>query len=107
MKTVEELEKEISALETKLEEAKKERAKKAEQPIDQRIAEALHAKFCRANHIDGCSWHYSHWNDPCAMRKNYLARAEALMSYIEFDIIIDTEDDDKFARSIEGLLKIL
>lgn len=23
-----------------------------------KLAEYLHDKFCRTNHIDGCSWHY-------------------------------------------------
>lgn len=107
MKTKRELEKEIYALQTRVKETKEELEKISEQPIDQRIAEALHNKLCHANHIDGCGWDYSNWNNPCYTRMSYLAKAEALMDYIEFNIVTSTEDDEKFASSIEGLLEIL
>jgi len=44
------------------------------------LAEILHGKQCHWNHTDGCSWHYSNWDNPCDTRKSYLEKAYKMLS---------------------------
>jgi hypothetical protein len=49
---------EIAELEAKLEKLKKEKAEFDSLPLNHRLADLLHAKFCFWNHTDGCGWYY-------------------------------------------------
>ena len=53
-----------------------------------KLAEYLHDKFCRTNHIDGCSWHYEinhsgkiDWS--CYAHGNYLTSAMELIKFFK------------------------
>jgi len=56
------------------------RPKKTEREYAIELATSLHSKQCRWNHTDGCSWHYSNWDNPCGPRKSYLEKAYKLLS---------------------------
>jgi hypothetical protein len=44
------------------------------------IAEFLHARQCRSNHIDQCDWHYYDWTNLGYARQEYLKKADKLLA---------------------------
>lgn len=53
----------------------------------QEIAELLHKKSCRWNHIDGCSWEYSNWNRPCSTRKEFYQKSIKILELHNFETV--------------------
>ena len=44
------------------------------------IAEELHTRLCYHNHTDGCGWLYASWDNISAEHRNYLAKANRLIT---------------------------
>ena len=45
----------------------------------QKLADVIHEKTCKSNHIDMCGYHYSNWDSPNWDRNQFLDRAEKAM----------------------------
>lgn len=56
------IEQEITNLEKQLSELKDKKAKFNGLPFKYKVADAMHKKFCTANHTDGCGWYYRSWD---------------------------------------------
>ena len=41
----------------------------------QKLADVIHDKTCKMNHIDVCGYHYSNWENPNWDKDQFLARA--------------------------------
>jgi len=50
-----------------------------------KIADILHSRMCRLNHIDQCGWDYASWQKPDGTREEYLKKALAILRQVEFD----------------------
>jgi hypothetical protein len=48
-----------------------------------KLAELLHNKGCRANHIDYCSWDYESWENPGYAKKQFLEKAINMLTEAE------------------------
>ena len=59
------------------------RPKKSNRENAIELAEYLHGKQCRWNHTDGCSWHYTTWDNPCSTRDSYLNKAYNMLAEVD------------------------
>lgn len=46
----------------------------------QKLADLIHDKFCRSNHIDQCGYEYDTWQSPSWTRLHYLDKANTILS---------------------------
>lgn len=53
-----------------------------------RLAELIHANYCRYNHTDGCSWGYERGNWANSVHQQYLDRAREALKATPFDTAI-------------------
>lgn len=101
MKTVKQRISEVEAAERALARAKADlevakRAELAKEPAKQ-LAVYLHAKLCRWNHTDGCSWHYFEkngqhdWSEHSHAR--YLQQAQSVISRLK---ALDISEDKAY-----------
>lgn len=51
-----------------------------------KLAELIHAKICRWNHTDGCSWGYESWENIGIARQRYLEKAESILVVVDYNI---------------------
>ena len=83
--TLSAIEAEISRHEAALAEAKAKLIKAQQESPESQLANELHARLCRWNHTDGCSWYYEFeddgethiWSRP--EHKKYLGKARAFI----------------------------
>ena len=75
----EDIKQQISKLETELAVARKYE-QQLESGSPTAIAELLHSKQCRWNHIDGCGWEYENWENPGHARQEYREKAVSLLA---------------------------
>lgn len=52
---------------------------------DKQLADTIHAKICRLNHTDVCGYLYENWNEPGYAKKEYLVKAQFILSEIDFN----------------------
>lgn len=76
---------EIEELEQKIQELKAEKARFQNMSDNQILAEALHSAQCHWNHTDGCGWYYESWENPGYSKKEYLEKANNMLSEIPFE----------------------
>ena len=50
-----------------------------------KLAELIHAKLCRWNHTDGCSWDYESWENIGSARQRYLDKAELILIKTDYE----------------------
>ena len=74
-------------LKKELEAREKEKKRVAALPQDQRVAEKLHAKLCRANHTDMCGWGYESWDGKGYAHNRYLQAAQDLLKVTDEDML--------------------
>jgi len=79
------IQEEIKSLEKGIKELQDELEQKKGLTQGQKLATFLHQKTCRWNHVDGCSWDYTSWNNPDSTRLKYLRKAEQML--IEDDFV--------------------
>lgn len=92
---------EIVALQAKIDRLKKEKAEFDALPLDQRVAEVLHSKFCRWNHEDQCGWYYRNHQDKLDTEWHKKAR-----ELIKATNVLAQYDIDQF-QFILGIIKCL
>ena len=85
--------KELEKAEAKLKEAQEHfnKAKLAVRqfnglPNEFKLAEAIHAIQCHWNHTDGCSWFYEDWDSKTGTRADYVKKAVAVLSEVDFTV---------------------
>jgi hypothetical protein len=54
----------------------------------QLLANIIHKKQCRWNHIDGCGWDYESWDNPGYSRLEYLKKAESMLKNTNFETAV-------------------
>ena len=79
-------------LKKELEAREKEKKRIVALPQDQRMAEKLHAKLCRANHIDGCGWSYESWTNQGHAHKKFLKTAQDLLKVTDEKTLFEVID---------------
>lgn len=52
---------------------------------DKQLADTIHAKICRLNHTDVCGYLYENWKEPGYAKKEYLTKAQSILSEIDFN----------------------
>ena len=52
------------------------------------LAEMIHSKMCRWNHVDGCSWDYESWEKIGDSRQRYLDKATHVLSKTNLETAI-------------------
>lgn len=54
-------------------------------PAKYKLAEKIHAKTCRWNHTDGCSFEYEDWYDNLgSSRQHYVEKAERILAKVDY-----------------------
>lgn len=76
--------KQISELEEKVARLKREQEEYNRLSEDKKLAELIHTKLCRYNHVDGCGWHYESWKQPLGARTEYLKKAQNILKLSKF-----------------------
>ena len=84
------IEEEISKKEAEIAKLKEELRQFNSLTPEKRLAIALHAKFCRWNHVDGCGWEYENEHDPKVWtkdgpRRTYLVKATNFLNLLDGD----------------------
>tara|TARA_Y100000310_G_C20647216_1_gene797324 strand:- start:1046 stop:1336 length:291 start_codon:yes stop_codon:yes gene_type:complete len=81
--------KDIRELEAKLEKLKKEQLMYDGLTEEQKLAEAIHDKMCKASHEDQCSWHYETWennnNKTQYSKPAYLKKAKTILENMSYN----------------------
>jgi hypothetical protein len=72
---------------------------------DQQLAETLHARLCRWNHTDGCSWGYETWQELGSTKKDWLDKARRLQAFLK-DNNIKEKDILYFVECLCDILNI-
>lgn len=80
---------EIKMLEDKILKLKEDEKEYNESPEKRRLAEVIHNKMCRWNHIDGCSWGYESWADIGRAREKYLKKAVGILKVVDYETAIN------------------
>ena len=75
----------ISQLEAEIEKLNKEKLVYEALIPEERLAELLHEKICKYNHMDGCSWYYSSWIDPNYERLGWLNKSKDFLKIVDFE----------------------
>lgn len=83
--------KEIFELKQRLAELEKAQKTWEGLPENQRLAEMLHHKLCKADHTEHCGWCYESWDNmrgQYSERKRYLEKAEKILQITDFDTVV-------------------
>lgn len=63
------------------------RKPKTKQEYARELADLIHAKKCRLNHIDQCGWDYESWDSPSHTRSSYLEKAYKMLEVTDSETI--------------------
>lgn len=78
-------EEKLKELEDEIAKLKEEHAEQLSLSEDRQLAEFLHDKLCKWNHVDGCGWFYYNWTDPGQDRTVWINKARRVLKVVDID----------------------